>query len=169
MLCQKCHKNLATVRYAEVVSGKVTDLHLCQDCLAKQQDAGAGFGLGGPTPAAKVPASARLDRGQFKSPRKCKSCGAQLVKILDVGKVGCSACYITFAGELEPLLSGLHGGTDHQGKAPRMNDMRARLQEDLQNKRVVLRSAVQSESYEEAAMLRDEIRQLETVLGGSDA
>ncbi len=112
---------------------------------------------------------ARLDRSHFKSPQKCKSCDTQLVKILDAGKVGCSTCYVTFARELEPLLSGLHGSTLHQGKAPHVDDMRARLREDLQNKRTVLRSAVQGENYEEAATLRDEIRQLETVLGAADA
>jgi len=169
MLCQKCHKNLATVRYAEVVNGKVTDLHLCQDCLGKQQDASSGFELGGPTPVVKTPASAGLARGHFRSPRKCKTCGIPLVKILDSGKVGCRGCYVTFARELEPLLLGLHGSTIHQGKAPHVDDMRVRLHEDLQNKRRVLRSAVQGENYEEAALLRDEIRQLETVLGASDA
>ncbi len=46
MLCQRCHKNLSSVRFAEVVDGSVTDLQLCQDCLAKQLDSqGPGFQL----------------------------------------------------------------------------------------------------------------------------
>ena len=169
MLCQKCHKNLATVRYAEVVNGKVTDLHLCQDCLNKQRDGAAGFELGGPASSGRVSGVSRVGRGPFPGPRKCSSCGVQLVKILDSGRVGCGACYVTFSQELEPLLAGLHGSTIHQGKSPRVDDARARLREELQHKRVVLRSAVQSESFEEAASLRDEIRELELALGVSDA
>ena len=51
MLCQKCHKNLASVRYAEVVDGKVNNLQLCQDCLSRQQDeVEIGFELSDPSP-----------------------------------------------------------------------------------------------------------------------
>ena len=119
--------------------------------------------------ASRTSTEARLDRSRLKAPRTCKSCGTRLVRVLDTGKLGCSACYATFATDIEPLINNLHGSTHHQGKTPRVDDMRVRMREDLQSKRSILRTALQVESYEEAAMLRDEIRQLETVLGTSNS
>jgi protein arginine kinase activator len=169
MLCQKCRKNLATARYAEVVDGKVTDLHLCAECLSKQQEAaGPGFQLSGPVAAAKTGASGgHSERPRTRVRRVCKSCGTQLAKVLDTGKVGCGKCYEAFAEEIEPMVSALHGSTEHQGKTPRVDDARARLRTDLQTKRTLLRSALETENYEDAAGLRDDIRQLELVLGAT--
>lgn len=173
MLCQKCHKNLATVRYAEVVDGKVRDLHLCPDCLTKQQEtAGPGFELAGPAPASKPTARPRPERPRLKSPRTCKSCGAHLIKVLDSGRVGCGECYRVFSEDIEPMLAALHGNTTHRGKSMHVadaasGDVRARVRSDLQTKRSLLRSALETENYEDAAALRDDIRQLELVIGAS--
>jgi protein-arginine kinase activator protein McsA len=65
------------------------------------------------------------------------------------------------------MLTALHGNTQHAGKTSKMDDMRTRLRADLQTKRALLRSALETERYEEAAALRDGIRELETVLGAS--
>lgn len=169
MLCQKCHKNLATVRYAEVVSGKVTDLHLCSECLAKHQEtAAAGFELANPVASTKRGAPG----GELSKParprRTCKSCGTQLVTVVDTGRVGCTACYSSFADEVEPLLQGLHGSVHHIGKSPHVSDARTNLRAALQTKRALLRTAIRDEHYEEAAGLRDSIRQIEIDLGMSE-
>jgi protein arginine kinase activator len=168
MLCAKCHKNLATVRYAEVVDGRVTDIHLCAECLARQQDAVAsGFALSGPVPAAKSGPPPVSPRPRAKVSRSCVSCGAKLSMVLENGKVGCSQCYTQFSADIEPMLAALHGNTQHVGKTSKMGDVRTRLCSDLQTKRSLLRSALEMERYEEAAALRDGIRELETVLGAS--
>ena len=170
MLCQKCQKNLATVRYAEVVAGKVTEQQLCADCLAKQQDdPSPGFELSGPTPGSAPPPKRSQGRPASKTPRLCKACGMPLSKVDDTGKMGCVACYTNFAEDLAPLLASLHGGARHQGKKfwQQTDDIRARLGTDLQTKRTLLRSTLETENYEEAAKLRDEIQQLELVLSAT--
>ena len=166
-MCQKCHKNPATVRYAEVVNGKVMDLHLCSECLAKhQENAASGFELA--APGAKGQA-ARAEHGQTRSRRACTACGTHLTTIVDTGRTGCSACYGTFQREIEPLLDGLHGANTHLGKSPKMDDVRVKLRATLQTKRALLRSAVLSEHFEDAAELRDNIRQIEAELGLSES
>ena len=168
MLCQKCHKNLASARYAEVVDGRVTDIHLCPECLSRQQDAAtSGFELSGPVPAARATGRPQILRPRPKIPRTCKTCGARLLLVLESGKVGCAQCYDYFLADIEPMLTALHGATQHLGKTSKMGDMRTRLRADLQTKRALLRSALEMEQYEEAATLRDGIRELETVLGAS--
>jgi protein arginine kinase activator len=89
------------------------------------------------------------------------------VRVLDSGRVGCTECYTAFAAEIEPMLNALHGSTTHRGKVSRVGDVRTRLRADLQTKRALLRSALETENYEEAAALRDDIRQLEMRLPSS--
>lgn len=169
MLCQRCHMNLATVRYAEVVSGHVTELHLCPECLAKrQEESGAGFELSGPVPASRTSPQAKPIRTRRRTAaRACPACAMDIATVLDTGRVQCPACYGAFAGEIEPMLAGLHGGTEHHGKSPHVDDARARMGADLQIKRALLRTAIETEHYEEAAALRDAIQQIEMALGAS--
>lgn len=172
MLCQNCHKNLASVRYAEVVDGKVSDLHLCQECLAQRQ-AGteAGFQFA-------KPAQFSRDKGRpttditpepLEARKSCVACNTTLKQIVDTGRVGCSSCYETFPAQLESLLEGIHIALAHRGKIPRMSNARARVRTELQSKRSLLKTALNMENYEEAAALRDEIKVLETGLTASES
>ena len=78
-----------------------------------------------------------------------------------VRRFGCSDCYGTFSDEVSQMVRGMHKGTSHIGKVPeglmaiqfrnqRVEELRSRLDQ-----------AVASESYEEAAGIRDEIRNLD--------
>ena len=166
MLCNKCHKNLATVRYAEVVDGKVTDIHLCPKCLSIHQDESAsGFRLSGDLPGHNIDSSSSLETEIKEAVSSCNACGMKLEAVLLTGRVGCPVCYKHFADQLEPLLEGIHIGMRHRGKMPVMDDKRTQLRSDLQTKRALLRSAVGAENYEEAIRLRDEIKALENELG----
>jgi len=171
MLCQDCHKNLATVRYAEVVDGKVSEQHLCQDCLGRRQESvSSGFQFAKPAAfrgkAAPAPKAAAADAVEAR--QSCTACNTTLKQILETGQVGCGTCYETFPVQLESLLEGIHVALAHRGKVPRLDDARARLRSDLQAKRGLLKTALTTENYEEAAALRDEIRALETGLGAAD-
>jgi len=169
MLCQKCHKNLASVRYAEVVDGQVKDLNLCQECLAVQQEtARTGFELSDPPPfVRKKNVSPWTDAAA--STESCKSCGTDLQSIIKFGHVGCSDCYAAFPAQMESLLEGIHFALNHHGKVPNLDDARARVRSDLQSKRALLKTALTMENYEEAAALRDEIRSLETGLVAAES
>lgn len=169
MLCQKCHKNLATVRYAEVVDGQVTEQHLCEECVSRQQSEAAGFELSGPPPLVrKVPAE-RVAREAMRTQRACPSCGMLLSHIVESGRVGCGRCYEHFGGQVESMLEALQRSLQHRGKVTHLDDARARLRGDLQSKRSLLRSMLRAENYEEAARLRDEIRGLEAGLYMSES
>ncbi len=173
MLCQKCHKNLATVRYAEVVDGKVTDLHLCSECMMKHQESAAtGFNLSGPAPSPKHDAQEAHSAGGAQQDsvaqhRTCGACGAQLKYVLKTGEVGCPQCYENFAEHLEPVLRAAHTALRHRGRVPNRNDAREALRAELQTKRALLRTALKMENYEEAAELRDEIKKLDASMNAS--
>lgn len=168
MLCQKCHKNLASVRYAEVVDGSVTDLHLCQECMDFRMAAqGTGFDLAEPSPFTRKSPRSAVSRA-VAAAETCNSCTTDLKSIIETGRVGCSACYDTFPVQLESLLEGIHSAMNHRGKSPRVDDDRARLHSKLQSKRALLKTALGLENYEEAATLRDEIRATELGLGPTE-
>lgn len=171
MLCQKCHKSLATVRYAEVVSGKVSELHLCADCMGRMQDeVTSGFGLAGPAAARTKQRAPQAPATEAKVPnRVCRVCGADLKDAIQTGRVGCGGCYDALGDSLEPLLRGFHVGLRHRGKEPHMSDERKLRQTELHSLRALLRSTLKSENYEEAARLRDQIRDLELAISDKSA
>ena len=85
-----------------------------------------------------------------------------------VRRFGCGDCYRTFRDEVGQMIRGMHKGGTHCGKVPdglmEIHQRNMRL-EDLRSR---LESAVKAENYEEAAGLRDEIRQLETEAANSE-
>lgn len=71
---------------------------------------------------------------------------------------------MTFAEGLGVILKDMHKGVLHKGKIP-VRAMRAQeYQARLKTLHANLQAAVQSENYEQAASLRDQISSLETQL-----
>ena len=58
----------------------------------------------------------------------------------------------------------MHKGTEHGGKLPARAQRTLALNDRMKSLTENLRKAVESENYETAASLRDEIKQLETEL-----
>jgi len=96
------------------------------------------------------------------SSEACPFCGLTFSDFRETGRLGCPQCYETYAVHLQKLLRRVHGGTQHVGKVylppdPTSSDRERRL--DALKRR--LQRAVDSEDFERAAELRDEIRSLE--------
>jgi protein arginine kinase activator len=77
------------------------------------------------------------------------------------GRLGCPQDYEVFQEALEPLLMRIHRSRRHVGKVPRHGSMHKVQQAELMELRRKLRVAVEEEAYEDAALLRDLIRQKE--------
>src|SRR5262249_31924504 len=90
----------------------------------------------------------------------CPECGIKYMEFRAEGRLGCPRDYEVFRLGLEPLLQRIHRASRHVGKSPRRPPTAALLAE-LINLRKELRAAVDAEAYEEAARLRDLIRQKE--------
>src|SRR5205085_7967273 len=93
--------------------------------------------------------------------RECPLCGIKFVEFRNTGRLGCPHDYQEFRDELVPLLENIHGETKHAGKTPRRLPQTRQAQGELIQLRKQLQQAVTREAYEEAAQLRDRIRQLE--------
>ena len=96
----------------------------------------------------------------------CPECGTTYYDFQKSGRLGCGKCYETFSRELSELLRKIHGSDKHVGKMPFMGDEMLKEQEDLQRLKSELKSLIQGEEFEKAAVLRDRIRDLEGKLKG---
>ncbi len=157
MKCQKCTKQ-ATLHITEVLSeDQYEELHLCEECAQKyihepQQGGGA---------AGEATAVEESDEASLLNQRECPICGIKFVEFRNSGRLGCPHDYQEFREELTPLLENIHGETRHCGKVPRRQPQNKQTQTELVQLRKQLHQAVTKEAYEEAARLRDRIRQLE--------
>jgi len=80
-----------------------------------------------------------------------------------VGRLGCSLCYTTFRRNLTTLLRRIHGSITHVGKMPMAMAATptAKGRSELQELRRKLQRAIEAEDFEEAARLRDRVRECE--------
>jgi protein arginine kinase activator len=83
---------------------------------------------------------------------------------LQTGKIGCSVCYDTFRSQLEPLLRRIHGSSTHTGKIPHRSGGTLTIKHEIAICKEKLQSAVKQEKYEQAAIYRDKIKDLEQKL-----
>lgn len=156
MKCQKCPK-AATLHITEVVSDEqFEELHLCEECANKY--------LYEPQKGQKGTEASLVEEGDESSAlnqHECPLCGIKFVEFRNSGRLGCPHDYEEFREELVPLLENIHGETRHCGKTPRRLPQNKQTQSELIQLRKQLQQAVTKEAYEEAARLRDRIRQLE--------
>lgn len=168
MLCQRCKKNIATARYAEVVDGHVTEVHVCSECLVEIQNNPKGFNISSTEPQIRIPSKEEKQEQLEKPKRKqfCSVCGLQLSYIQEKQKVGCFSCYKNFGSEIEAIIEVIQGGGVHIGKKLTYpnEDERIQTQVLLDAKKALIRQAIKVEDYEFAAKLRDEIKDLEKLL-----
>lgn len=159
MLCQKCGANTATTHIKTVINGKVTEQSLCGYCAAKEgYSAFAGGSISG---ILSSMLGQSIKTGEALE-NTCSCCGASFADIAETGKVGCAACYNTFAQELMPYLKRIHGSVNHTGKSPERKELVvADLTNSISKLKMKLTELIAAENYEEAAVVRDEIKRLE--------
>ncbi len=156
MKCQNCPKT-ATLHITEVVSEtQFEELHLCEDCAQKYH-----YEPQPPKSSSKTGDKEEADEAGMLGGRQCDVCGLKFIDFRNSGRLGCPHDYTSFQSELTPLLEGIHGSTKHAGKSPRRQPHARRNHNELTTLRKQLHKAVVEEAYEEAARLRDQIRQLE--------
>ena len=162
MLCDGCGKNQATVHLTEIVDDQMNELHLCEECARKKsQDAEQNFGLG--DLLGGMADINKNEKDKESASVKCPNCGLTYADFKKIGRLGCGDCYNAFKKYLAPLLKRIHGSSQHVGKSPVFAKKALGLKKgiDIQELRNKLQRAVEQEQFEEAARLRDQIKDLE--------
>jgi protein arginine kinase activator len=162
MLCDICGKNQATVHLTEIVDDQMSELHLCEECARKKSSQmESQFGLS--DLLAGLAEFEKPSEEKETSALKCPNCGLTYKDFKKVGRFGCGECYTTFKKFLAPLLKRIHGSGTHCGKCPvKITAAKtSRKKVDVQELRCRLQKAIEDEAYEEAAKIRDQIKELQ--------
>lgn len=159
--CGRCSKP-AVLHITELRHGEAQALHLCESCAKEYLSQASTPAEDPPLPAESSDESEDLDE---LDQQVCPNCGITFKEFRAQGRLGCPHDYIAFQDELLPLLENIHGETEHHGKIPKRAPDSSQQQFQLIKLRSELRLAVEEERYEDAARLRDEIRQVEAGRG----
>lgn len=163
MLCSICQKNEAKVHLTQIVDDKMQKIDLCEECSkAKGVTDPAGFsladlllGLGASQETETRPAA---KPGELT----CSTCGLAQSDFKKSGRFGCPQCYVTFAEGLPAMLKTMHRGLRHSGKTPQAFRVKREPVDQIKQLNRRLEKAIESENFEEAAQLRDQIRALKS-------
>lgn len=166
-LCEECHKRKASVHFTRIEDERAVTLHLCKQCAGEK-----GWEPQKSSPeVALSEVISELSKGSEGSENgECSFCGASLKDFRKWGRFGCAKCYTTFEAQVMHLLRRVHGSDRHVGKsAPSLTETLTAATEELRNLQRQLAMLVDREEFEEAAILRDKIRAIETRQGEAEA
>jgi protein arginine kinase activator len=165
MLCESCNKNQATIHYTKIINGKVSELHLCEECAKENNE----FEFDATFSFHKLLTSL-IDNIQSETMERdgedivCDFCGTSYSKFKQTGKFGCPKCYNSFKSKLPPLFKGIHGHNEHIGKVPKRGNQNIVKKREITRLREELEELVSVEAFEKAAVVRDKINELEKEL-----
>ena len=140
MICQVCGKNEATICMVRMSNNAKETIYMCGACAGKLEGQlmGGLTGLLGPM----------LGSLGGSSPI-CPGCGQIRREFEERGLMNCKDCYSFFQSDKR-----------HVGKIPGANREELILINLIKEKELQLKKLIGEEKYEEAAVLRDEIRGL---------
>ena len=160
MQCSICKEKPATVHLTQIVGDKMQKLDLCDDCAkAKGINDATNFPWGADLMLG-LGAAQEIEQAAGGAEVKCPRCGFTQADFKKSGRLGCPECYRTFSDGLSSLLKTMHKGTRHVGKTPEALRASTENADRLKNLQKKLEKAIQSENFEVAAQVRDEIKQM---------
>lgn len=174
MLCDRCHKRDAKILYTEIINGVKKEQHLCEECATDY----TSFQMEKPLLNSDLtlgdllstllenyaPADTKRP-GEVKPSVICSNCGTSYEEFIQKGRFGCSECYKSFADQLGKTFKGIQGAEIHTGKRPKgyVTTGSDRIMKDfteVEKLSLKLQEAIEKEEFEEAARLRDLIKQM---------
>ncbi len=176
MLCDNCKENEATVKYTEIINGDKKEMHLCEECSHKLGIDNISFNM--PINFQSFFGGLLDDYGEEEfmpllntvKELKCDNCNLTYDEFVNQGKFGCEECYDTFSNKIDSLLKRLHGSSKYVGrKALNSNSKNIERNNKVEEKKKSketkleklqndLKKAIEEERYEDAAKIRDEIK-----------
>ena len=181
MLCEKCEKNQATFHYTEVINGVKNEHHLCSECAANT-DMSYYSTIFDNDQFGKLLSGILGGKNIFKESKdadparnvQCPKCKMTYGEFITNSSFGCSECYDVFGPLITNNIKKIQGSDTHIGKRPMMHRTKDSIIGEVSIKRDeamdvgaeieyytrLLKEAVATEDFLEAARLRDLIAEL---------
>ncbi|MBE5796798.1 MAG: hypothetical protein E7327_05390 [Clostridiales bacterium] len=160
--CEECGVNEACYTISVMMGGQVTQRHLCADCMARM-NMSIATGNVKHLLSAIMSAITGTVAEPAEEPREdvvCERCQTTLSQFTKSGRLGCPACYRAFREQLTPMLQQIHGRVEHAGRKPLDTEEAQRSRSRHEELQRLLEAAVAQEDFEQAAVLRDQLRAL---------
>lgn len=164
MLCEECGQAQATVVITVLVNGETATRHLCTGCVSKIQNSIQQ----GDIQSFLSSLMSSISQQQQTPKLTCRRCHLTYEEFQKTGRLGCAYCYEEFREQLKPLLLRIHGRSQHAGRMPMLSARDQERKTQILSLRMRMDQAVLQENFEEAAQLRDQLRQM-TLAGNGEA
>lgn len=164
--CQQCHEHEAIVHLTLASNGNSVTVHLCSECAAER---GIKSGLVDWSSVAGLPEGIgdllpEWFTGGSDLAVRCDCCGTTVADWRASRLLGCERCWLAFESSLTDLVRRFHGSRVHQGPVYLRPDQEHHPDVLLESHRARIRAeladAVGREAFEDAAVLRDALREL---------
>ncbi|MCL2234117.1 MAG: UvrB/UvrC motif-containing protein [Firmicutes bacterium] len=158
--CDNCKVNYANYHTIKKVNGQTTQKHLCGACHEKMSS-----GLFGDVSSIFSGFKNFLGTPSRNIREVCSKCGTTGEEFLEMGSLGCPKCYQDMQDLVLPIIHQVQGSLEHVedefvSKGVLETDDFPQLTE-LQKLKRELERAIKEENYEEAAVIRDKIRNID--------
>lgn len=165
-LCDECKAKEACYTVSVMMGDQVTQRRLCPDCMAKMN---MNLSAGNVSKMLSAILSALTGNEEKSAPDVppeedvvCDRCHTTLSGFVKTGRLGCPNCYKAFAERLTPMLQQIHGRVQHAGRKP-IDDESAQVRRTAYERLSRhLEAAIAVEDYETAAVIRDQLRRMNT-------
>jgi len=169
MLCQRCQERQASVHFTKIIGGDKTEYRLCEVCARESGDviakAAQAFDFNHLLSGLLNMESSSGFTTVTPATLRCESCGLSYPQFTKIGKFGCAKCYEAFESRLQPLMRRIQTGVNHQGKVPQRAGEQVKRRKNLERLRRELQQSIETEQFEHAAQLRDQIKQIDDTKG----
>ena len=173
-LCNECGLKDGTVRIRRIDGSEVEELLLCDDC-AKSHGIDHGYRWRRPSTGDLLEHLIEPNESDADERIQCPVCGTDRRSLKKNGRVGCAECYRALQPEVGKLIGEvregrgpLGPGAGYRGRMPRKLRRYKALFVDRELIRERLQSALEAESYEDAASLRDQLSELDQRIFSTD-
>lgn len=181
MLCDRCKERDAKILYTEIINGVKKEQHLCEECATEY----TSFQMEKPLLNSDLTLGDLLstilsgftedEKKRSHRPVTCSNCGTSYDEFLKIGRFGCYKCYESFDadGQLGRTLNSIQGAKIHTGKHPlgytSAEAEKSKRFSEIEKLTIKLQEAIEKEEFEEAARLRDLIKELKREEAASNA
>lgn len=172
MLCERCNQNNATLYVGEYKDGETKKTYLCKECARRDGNISEGI-----KPAFENFLMGILEMAldnNFEPPTTkklaslevaCSNCAMDIKEFRENGRFGCNNCYMEFEDVLENALKKIQPSNRHIGKVPKSVEPLIEAKREAitleKGLKLKLKLAIKDERYEDAAKLRDQIKELD--------
>jgi len=187
MLCDNCGKKEANVKYSENINGVKREFNLCEECSKKLGIGEINFKMPFDFSSFFGDFMEDFATPEFMplfndiKTLKCNECGYTFDDIVNTGRLGCANCYDVFEDRLDPIIRKIQNSNRHTGRIGKILDSKIEKRQEktdnkkvenkeempnkenneLENLQLELKAAIKDERYEEAAKIRDKIKEIE--------